>query len=218
MNKITLNLIRHGQTEYNKIDKIQGSSDIELSEVGTNQAKNCCINFDINYDIAFHSSLKRSKDTLNIIWDNLKIKPTIEVNDLIIERSYGIFEGLTKEMIKRTYPDKYEEWLKNENVDGEGVESIENVIFRIIKFFNYLITKKYTNVLVVTHSGVLYALYKFITNTNLNERPDIKFKNCSSQILEIYYNDIITQLKFHIGEHTYEYCSSPTEMIISTSS
>ena len=49
------------------------------------------------------------------------------------------------------------------------------------------------------------------------ERPDIKFNNCSSQILEIYYTNEIKKLKFHIGEHTYEYSCSPTEMIIPAS-
>ena len=57
MNKICVNLIRHGQTFYNVIGKIQGSVDIELTAEGINQALNCKIDNTIEYDIAFHSSL-----------------------------------------------------------------------------------------------------------------------------------------------------------------
>ena len=53
--------------------------------------------------------------------NNIELKNIIE-NDLIIERGYGIFEGLTRQNIKDKYPDLYKEWLENENIKVEKPE------------------------------------------------------------------------------------------------
>lgn len=219
MKKVSVNLIRHGQTEYNLLGKIQGSSDIDLSEIGKEQAVNFNINKQEYYDIAYHSSLKRSEETLQIIANKLDILPKIEMCDLIIERRYGIFEGFTDEDINNKYNEIYIKWKNNENTEIKNAETIENVIERIKKFIIILVKNEFGNVLAVTHSGVLFALYKFITKTNLGERPPkINFKNCCSTILNIYYDKYkINKLEFNISNHTYEYSCSPTEFIIPTS-
>ena len=64
MKRVTVTLLRHGQTIYNMQKKIQGSSDIELSEIGIQQAEKYKINENNIYDIAIHSPLIRSKQTL----------------------------------------------------------------------------------------------------------------------------------------------------------
>ena len=216
MKEITINLIRHGQTIYNKLGKIQGSSNINLSEVGRQQAKDFRIEPNINYDIAFHSSLSRSKETLEIICDKLNFKPFFKVENLIIERSYGIFEGLTNDEILEKYPKLYNAWKKNENTPIENSETIENVVERIKRFISLIISCNYKNVIVVTHSGVLYALYKYISKTPLGDRPkNITFDNCSSNILKIFYDENNIHLKFFIGNQTNVECSCPTKEIIS---
>ncbi len=218
MKKVTINFIRHGQTSYNVLGKIQGSSDIKLTQEGIKQAYDCKINKDIEYDIAYSSSLIRAKETLGIICNNLNKNPSIIINDLIIERGYGKFEGLTEDDISNKYPDIFKNWTEDENTYIEGAETIEDVIDRIKKFLNLIVLNEFKNVLVVTHSGVLFALYKLITGTKLGDRPtNVVFPNCSSNILTIYYNNTIEELEFNIGEHTYKYSSSPTKSIISTS-
>ena len=176
--KITF--IRHGTTLYNLQDRVQGSIDIKLSKEGYDDINNIKLN-ETNYDYLYHSSLSRSKDTLYGLIDkyNINAKCIIQ-NDLIIERSYGIFEGLTKNEINEKYPEKYKEWLINENIKGQNIESIENVIKRFKLFLHEIINSNKNNVLVVTHSGFLYAMYKFVSNTELYIKPndlDVEFKN-----------------------------------------
>ena len=216
MKKIVVKLVRHGQTIYNKIGKIQGSSDINLSIEGIKQAKDFIINKDELFDIAYCSPLIRSRETLEIISKKLINSPKIEELDLITERGYGIFEGLTEEMIFKKYNNLYEEWKGNENAKIEGSESIEDVIIRVEKFINFIINKNYTNILVVTHSGFLFALFKFINNFDLGKRPDnIKFDNCSQSTLEISYDPNEIKLEFTVIDKTYIYRSSPTKEVIS---
>ena len=178
LKKITL--IRHGTTLYNLQDRVQGSIDIKLSKEGYKDIENINLN-ETNYDYLYHSSLSRSKDTLYGLIDKYNINPKgIIQNDLIIERSYGIFEGLTKMEINNKYPEKYNEWIKNENIKGENIESIENVIRRFKLFLHEIINSDKNNILAVTHSGFLYAIYKFVSKKDLYIKPndlDINFNN-----------------------------------------
>ena len=193
--KITF--IRHGTTLYNLQDRVQGSIDIKLSKEGYDDINNIKLN-ETNYDYLYHSSLSRSKDTLYGLIDkyNIDAKCVIQ-NDLIIERSYGIFEGLTKNEINEKYPEKYKEWLINENIKGQNIESIENVIKRFKLFLHEIINSNKNNVLVVTHSGFLYAMYKFVSNTELHIKPnnlDVEFKNGCIVNLTIDINNNETKL------------------------
>lgn len=198
---VNLTLIRHGTTKFNEEDRVQGSSDIPLSNKGIKDIDQIDLE-NTNFDLFYHSPLIRSKDTLygilekyNIDIDNSNIKQDI----LITERKYGIFEGLTKKEIKNKYPNLYNGWLKNENIKGEGIETIENVIDRIKLFISKIISFDFKNILLVTHSGFLYALYKYITDEELNLKPeelDIKFPNCciSKLNIEIDGNKIVMKL------------------------
>ena len=96
MKKVTINFIRHGQTSYNVLGKIQGSSDIKLTQEGIKQAYNCKMNKDIEYDIAYSSSLIRAKETLGIICNNFNKKPQVIINDLIIAAYNTAKENLKK--------------------------------------------------------------------------------------------------------------------------
>lgn len=220
MKRTLVHFIRHGQTIYNIERRIQGSVDIELSIEGLNQAKSIPDNdFLESYDIAFHSSLSRSKQTLDIILKKFNNSIKTELSDLIIERSYGCFEGMTENDINSKYPEKYLEWKNNENTKIQNAESIESVVCRIEKFINLINSSKYKNILAVTHSGFLYALYKYVTNTDLGIRPSqVSFPNCCSVYLEIIQeNDCKLNLKLKIEDQTYVNSCSPTKMIISAS-
>ena len=221
MKKTIVHFIRHGQTMYNLERRIQGSSDIDLSTKGKIQANSISYDkFLDSYDIAFHSSLSRSKETLDIIMEGSLSDRNIpiELSDLIIERSYGCLEGLTEEEINTKYPIKYLEWKNNENTKIEYAETIENVVLRVRDFIKFVVENKYENILAITHSGYLFALYKFITNTDLGKRPShISFPNCSSVYLNIFHiGNTIVKLELQIEDKTYINSSSPTEMIVST--
>ena len=128
---INITFIRHGTTIYNEQDRVQGSSDIKLSVKGINEIKHIQLYDAFDFDIFYHSPLSRSKDTLYKILDEYNMDSEsldIREDNLLTERRYGIFEGLTKKEIKKKYSNLYNEWMINENIKGDCIESIENVI------------------------------------------------------------------------------------------
>ncbi len=178
--------VRHGQTNYNLENRVQGSSDIPLNYVGLSQASNVKLN-SFQPDIGFHSGLSRSHKTLDLILQKNNISISTYKNILLQERKYGIFEGLTHNEIKERYPILYEEWKKNENILIHDAESIKDVQDRGKSFLYYVHDnfKTKQNILTVTHSGFMYALYKFLFNIDLNEKPNIHIDNCD--IFDLYY-------------------------------
>ena len=88
--------VRHGQTDWNVQKKVQGLANIELNETGINQAENARGLLEKeNIDLIICSPLKRTIQTANIINKNKKIE--LIIDDRIIERDFGEFEGVNKE-------------------------------------------------------------------------------------------------------------------------
>lgn len=206
LNKINITFVRHGTTTYNEENRVQGSSDIPLSKKGYNDIEKVNLNH-CNYDYYFHSPLMRSKDTLYGILEKYgSIPHTKDViqTSYVTERGYGIFEGLTPKEIEEQYPSYYDEWLINENVRGENIESIEDVTDRIEKFISKIIAYNHKKMLVVTHSGFLYALYKFITGSPLHLKPKdftISFPNCCVVDLQILVHFHYIELNLKIEDN-----------------
>ena len=91
---------RHGQTEWNALGKIQGRKDIELNEIGREQAemtRKKLMNEKI--DLIISSSLKRAKETAEII--NKEFNVEILEDKRLVERGFGDFEGITKLELKK---------------------------------------------------------------------------------------------------------------------
>ena len=88
-------VVRHGQTEWNVMKKMQGSADIELNEKGLSQASDTADMLrDLAFDIIFCSPLKRAKQTAEIINDDRGLN--IIFDERLRERNYGEFEGTSK--------------------------------------------------------------------------------------------------------------------------
>ena len=133
-----LYIIRHGETEWNSQGRIQGHTDIPLSEAGRQQAQYTAERLkNVNFDIAYSSDLSRTRETAEIILG----KRNIEVNTLTSLREYnkGVFEGLTVEEYSQRYPDQYDASLINDlDFAPESGESIRDVSKRMSEFGTFV--------------------------------------------------------------------------------
>jgi broad specificity phosphatase PhoE len=85
-------LVRHGETEWNKLRRLQGATDVPLNQTGRNQAAELTKRLDLSQIARIVSSpLKRAHETAEIIAQPYGLK--VEIENGLIERSYGSFEG-----------------------------------------------------------------------------------------------------------------------------
>ena len=162
--------VRHGETEWNKIGRMQGHIDIELNEEGKKQAQIVRDKLtSVRFDKVFSSPLKRAKQTAQIISGSSPI-----IDNRLIERFNGDLEGKFKDEIK-VYPD-----FNDPNETRFGIETLGSFKGRIENFLNE-VTKKYKNqnVLVVTHAGVcLYVRCYFEGEPDGVLYEKYKLNNC----------------------------------------
>ena len=84
-------VIRHGRTAWNEKGLMQGRSNIGLSPDGKKESFEIKEKLsDVSFDICITSPLKRTIETANIVVNN---KCKIVIDDLLIERDLGAFEG-----------------------------------------------------------------------------------------------------------------------------
>ncbi len=151
-----LYLVRHGETVTNKSGLIQGQRDVELSDKGIENAKELKeIIGSLDIDVVISSPLKRAIDTAKIITDN---KYPINIDDRIIERDWGLIEG-----IKFTEVDSSKNWNFSENTGDNQIEKVQDFLKRLSEFLEDLRNKyKDKKVLVVAHSAVLRGMHYII--------------------------------------------------------
>ena len=166
-------LIRHGQSEWNKLNLFTGFKNIELSEQGIEEANNAGQNFknlDIKFNIVFTSELKRAQETAKIIlqnldqWNFLNNEGKIISNINLNERDYGDLTGLNKkETAEKFGEEQVHKWRRGYSDQPPNGESLEDVVRRVTKYFEEVIkpaiqSNENDNILIAAHGNSLRAL------------------------------------------------------------
>lgn len=126
-------LFRHGRTFYNVKGIFTGHKNSRLTRRGKQDAKYIAKKLkNKKFEVAFYTSLSRSKETLDYV---LKFHPECKkliVDDRMIERNYGILEGIAhKSFIKEVGKQKYDLMVKSdavENLDFQSRKRIEKFL------------------------------------------------------------------------------------------
>lgn len=183
-----LYIIRHGETDYNKNEIIQGRSDFELSTAGINQAIEAGRYLkELNYHFtkAYSSPLSRAYNTLKYILDEMHLNLEIKVEKDLIERDFGELEGmkLTKEVRMLVVGDNAKGFEKLEVLTNR----VKNELLKIVSE-----SKEDDEIIIVTHSHVIKPILMMLDkeNYNLNSRlynlgmVTLEYKNECFKIIE----------------------------------
>jgi 2,3-bisphosphoglycerate-dependent phosphoglycerate mutase len=159
-------LVRHGESEWNRLNRFTGWKDVGLTEEGMAEAHRAGAMLKETgqrFDCAFTSTLKRAHNTLDIILDELgqgKL-PTLKAAALN-ERDYGELMGINKdEARKRWGPDQVHLWQRSYDIAPPGGESLKDTALRVVPFYEKWIVpelQKGKSVIVVAHGNSLRSL------------------------------------------------------------
>ncbi len=165
---ISLIVVRHGETDWNRIRRLQGHTDIALNAAGLEQAERLADALAGESIASVHSSdLARALATARPVATALELP--IVTNPLLRERNYGVLEGKTFGEILEHHPDEAERLRVRDAThriaNGESQEEFHR---RVIDAFTAIATTEEAladpatvrKTLVVTHGGVLDMLYR----------------------------------------------------------
>ena len=175
-----LYLLRHGKTDWNQQQKLQGQIDIPLNEEGKRTARQAHENYkDINFDICYSSPLIRAKETAEIFLEG-KNTPII-TDDRLKEMAFGEFEGVTGYFNNPACPINDLFVNPTSYVKKGGAESFEELFERTGSFLEEVIApalKENKDVLIVGHGAMFCSLISHLKNTPLENFWDNLIGNC----------------------------------------
>ncbi|MRW91805.1 histidine phosphatase family protein [Duganella sp. FT80W] len=185
MNHTTILLIRHGETAWNAVRRLQGHIDIPLNEEGERQA--AALGRALageQLDAIVSSDLQRAMQTAKAVAAQHK-GLALRTDPQLRERAYGVFEGMLYNDIEDEYPADFALWQARD-VDavmphGERMaESFRQFYDRAIAALHDVAVRHVgQTVAVVAHGGVLECAYRAARGIQLDSPRDFQVKNAS---------------------------------------
>lgn len=172
---------RHGQTEWNSLDRICGITDIDLTETGIKQAEELAEKAaekgDI--DLIICSPLKRARETARIVADRINKK--IIVEEKLTEWNYGSYEG--KHRSAEGFAGAKTAFGVKMPDGGESLFQLAHRVYTVIDD----VREKYAgkNVLLVCHGGVCRVIETYFNDMTTEEFSNFFMGNCELREYEI---------------------------------
>jgi broad specificity phosphatase PhoE len=164
--------LRHGATDWNHTGRIQGQiQNVPLNEAGIKQSENAALLLSSEpLDLIVSSTLDRAAATARIIAN--KIGLPIVMDKRLVERNWGVAEGLTHEELKAADAETFftsdgrQDWIsgtrqpKNSETREEVAERASGALFDLLSRY------KEQRILLVTHGAWLRALMTSLTGSD----------------------------------------------------
>ena len=165
----TLVLLRHGQSQWNLENRFTGFHDIDLSDLGREEARQAGLRLKaagIQFDQVFTSTLQRAGHTAEIALENAgqaDLLNTMIRHDDLRERDYGDLTGLNKDETRAKFGDEQVHiWRRSYDVNPPGGESLQDVVEnRVRPYYNANIkplVDSGKNVLIAAHGNSLRGI------------------------------------------------------------
>lgn len=181
-----LYLVRHGETDWNLENKIQGQTDIPLNDNGRKQARELAdkvIRELGGIRKIYSSRQKRAQETAQIIGSKLSVSPIVYQG--LEEICLGEWEGYTWKQVKEVFAEEYQIWHQNRRyqVPPKG-ESYQQLLDRLLPALDDIIRKEGQDILVVTHSAVIMTLMSYVYDTPFEDMAR-NYKTGNAAIVEL---------------------------------
>jgi probable phosphoglycerate mutase len=179
-NVTELILIRHGETDWNTDQRIQGHVDTALNRIGLAQAAAIGRRFgDDRIDVLASSDLRRAMQTMAPIAEGRNLP--VLADRRLRERHLGILQGKTREEAQRLAPEAYEVFRSRApDAELEDGESLNTFARRVVEALADLTaTHRNKRIVAVTHGGVLDIAYRHATGTALEAPRTFSIHNAS---------------------------------------
>jgi probable phosphoglycerate mutase len=161
----TIYYLRHGETEWNAVGRLQGTLDIPLNARGRGQAVQAAgILVDLfardgrnRASLPYVSSpLGRARSTMELVRGKLELPPSdYGLDDRLREIGYGVWEGSTLPESEASHPEIYARRLADKwTVAPPGGETYAAVQLRMLDWYESLLT----DTVAVAHGGTARAL------------------------------------------------------------
>jgi 2,3-bisphosphoglycerate-dependent phosphoglycerate mutase len=179
-------LVRHGQSEWNAAGRIQGQIDIQLDEIGLQQAQLIADRLaDEKVAAIFSSPLQRAKATADAIAARFHLP--VNLDGRLMEYDFGVIGGSTWKDVEENHPEFASRWLEDPwAVPVGGSEGRVNFGARVMSAVQDISARHPDEqVVVVAHGGTFGVYLTAMLGLDLNRRQPFHFGNASLSLVEV---------------------------------
>ena len=153
----TLYIVRHGETEWNKIGRYQGITNVPLNENGIAQAKACGNALkDVHFDRILSSDLSRALVTAETIRGNRQLE--IKTDERLREINFGDWEKLLFTEIEERWPGLIDQMYRRPDIvkvpNGESFQEVQDRAWSAVSDFLNENNEDET-ILITCHGGTI---------------------------------------------------------------
>lgn len=209
-------LIRHGETDWNRVGRIQGQEDIPLNDTGRSQVRAAAETLsetiketpgtfpeeafsqdtfaranDVLATAFYTSPLSRALESAHIVADVINFdRKDVQIEPSVIEWNAGPLQGVLLKDIASQHPEAWKAWKLQRDpfyILPEGGESFAARYKRVTQAIQNIANKhQRQRVLIVCHAGVLDDIYRRAKQIPLEVDTHLPKLNAGIYILHIF--------------------------------
>ena len=183
--RLSLYLIRHGESEWNRSSRYAGQSDVPLSAIGREQARRVAARLaGESISGVYASPLQRACETAGIIGQSSNMPVVLE--PALAEIHHGAWEGLTAHQVRAEYAHEYAQWqMQPHTVLMPGGEALTHVAARVSAYLERIHSHSCGgNLVICSHDAVLRVMLLQCLGLGLEHFWKWSFENASLTVLE----------------------------------
>ena len=176
-----LYIMRHGETDWNIMHKLQGRTDVPLNEIGIAKAESAREKYqDVHFDLCYCSPLFRARKTAEIVLRGRNVP--IITDDRLLEMSFGIYEGMDYSFDAPRHPvDIIFKAPEKYIVPVEGGENFQALFLRTGEFLKDIVEPQLgmgKDILIVGHAAMNSSIICRLKNIPIKDFWSARMENC----------------------------------------
>lgn len=182
---LTIHLVRHGETDWNREGRLQGWTDVPLNPTGIEQARAAASALGSrSIGMIVSSDLSRARATAELIATTAGVK--VETDPALRERRYGVAEGQLRVDLDRQFGGRFAERWDDPDFAFERGETRRELYERLGRFLTALLVRPANQeIVLVSHGGSLHVARGFLEGIPVERLPRWSFVNGSVTTVEI---------------------------------
>lgn len=206
-----IHLVRHGESEWNRIRKVQGNAhDVGLSERGRVQSRLLGQRLRaMRFDHVICSDIQRAVETAEIALDG----EVVEYDHELREIAFGEWEGRLVSDLKAERPGEVEKWFERPSeVEIEGAERYLDFHLRVRTRMDQIIEATTGDLLIIAHGGVICAWLTHILGMDPDDIWAFSLANTSVTTIMLEYRPRVRSLgdSSHLDEESLGFDGMPS--------
>jgi probable phosphoglycerate mutase len=179
-------LVRHGETEWNKVERFRGRADVPLNTMGISQAEATARRIEWSWQptAVYSSPLWRAKKTAEAIASRFHLR--IQIHQGLVDIDYGEWQGLSPDEVRQRWPDLLSAWYREPNtVRIPGGETLEQLRLRCFEMTRETVAlHSGSTVVLVAHTVVNRVILLTVLGLGNQRFWHLRQDNCALNVIE----------------------------------